>query len=308
MTDKQLILLAAGVAGFSLYLNNLFEINNLKKRSILLMTHSNDIFLDSEKIAEYREKLNSNLILQYQDSRLLEQIKLFEKDYTKEELLIMKNNLQNLKVDYKGSSFFTSGSYSQFKNEISLNPLYDTSNNSNEYKGALNHEMHHMASNLGKIGNYIICGFEQLRINNGISHIGKGLNEGYSEYLSKNNLKREDYHYKKNVDIIPLIELFYDDKKELRQSYFNADLPSVIKKFCEVADRSTIIKLIRDIDKLCFYDSNKTWFDKSEDLEIDIRIMLYDFYKKLSGYVNKENLFFEDNMLEKVYLKTRNTQ
>ena len=85
-------------------------------------------------------------------------------------------------------------------------------------------------------------------------------------------------------------------------------MPSVIKKFSEIADRNTIIKLIRDIDKLCFYDSNKTWFDKSEDLEIDIRIMLYDFYKKLSGCVNKENLFFEDNMLEKVYLKTRNTQ
>ena len=109
--------------------------------------------------------------------------------YTKEELLIMKNNLQNLKVDYTGGSFFTSGSYSQFENKISLNPLYDTSNNSNEYKGTLNHEMHHMASNLGRINNYIICGFEQLRIARGITHIGKGLSEAYTEYLSKNNSK-----------------------------------------------------------------------------------------------------------------------
>ena len=33
--------------------------------------------------------------------------------------------------------------------------------------------------------------------------------------------------------------------------------------------------------------------------------MLYDFYKKLSGCVNKENLFFEDSMIEKVYMKTK---
>ena len=64
MSDKQLILLAAGIAGFSLYLNSIFEIKNMKQRSILLMTHSDDIFLDSEKIKEYREKLNPNLILQ----------------------------------------------------------------------------------------------------------------------------------------------------------------------------------------------------------------------------------------------------
>ena len=119
MSDKQLILLAAGIAGFSLYLNSIFEIKNMKQRSILLMTHSDDIFLDSEKIKEYREKLNPNLILQHQDKKILEQIKLFERDYTKEELLIMRNNLQNLKVDYEGGSLFTSGVYGQISNKIS---------------------------------------------------------------------------------------------------------------------------------------------------------------------------------------------
>lgn len=306
MTDKQLILLATGVASFSLYLSKLFEIHNLKKRSILLITHANDIFLSSEEIAKYREELNSNPISQIQDSILLKHIRLFEKNYTKEELLIMKNNLQNLKVDYDGGSFFTNGSYSQFKNIISLNPLYDASNNSSEYQCTLNHEMHHMASNLGKIGSYIICGFEQLRVYNGISHIGKGLNEGYTEYLTKKIFKEEYYQHTKIVNIIPLIELFYDDEKELRQSYFNADLPSVIKKFSKIADRNATMKLIRDIDKLYFYDSNKTWFDKSENLEIEIRKTLYDFYKKLSCCDNKEELFFEDNMLEKVYFKTMN--
>ena len=302
MSNKELILLAAISASISLYLKNIFEIKNLKKRSILLATHSNNILLDSEKIKEYKEKLNSNLALEHQDKTIFDQLKLFEKEYTKEELLIMRNNLQNLVVDCEGS-FFLGGSYNVEKNKISLNPLYNY--NSPEYKNILNHEMHHMATGL-RIDNYIICGFEQLKFRNGISHIGKGLNEGYTEYLSKNNLKKEKYPYKKNVDLIPLIELFYDNKLELRKSYFNADLPSVIKKFSEITDRDSVIKLIKDIDKLFFYDSNKTWFDRSKELEIDIRIKLYNLYKKLSGYSNKEELFFDNSMLEKVYRKKLN--
>lgn len=302
MSNKQLILLATISASISLYLKNIFEIKNLKRRSILLTTHSKNILLDSEKIKEYKEKLNPNLILEHKNEKISEQIKLFEKAYTKEELLIMRNNLQNLIVDCEGS-FFLSGSYNVKKNKISLNPLCDY--NSPEYKNILNHEMHHMAARL-RIDDYIICGFEQLKIRNGISHIGKGLNEGYTEYLSKENLKKEKYSYKKNVDLIPLIELFYDNKLELRKSYFNADLPSVIKKFNEITDRNSAIELIKDIDKLFFYDSNKTWFDKSEELEIDIRIELYNLYKKLSGYSNKKELFFDNTMLEKIYRKKFN--
>lgn len=302
MSNKQLILLATISASVSLYLKNIFEIKNLKECSILLATHSNDILLDSEKIREYREKLNSDLALEHQDKTIFEQLKLFEKEYTKEELLIMRNNLHNLIVDYENGSFFLGGSYNVKKNKISLNPLRDY--NSPEYKEILNHEMHHMATRL-RIDDYTVCGFEQLKIRNGISHIGKGLNEGYTEYLSKDNLKKEKYQYKKNVDLIPLIELFYDNKLELRKNYFNADLPSVIKKFSEITDRNSAIELIRDIDKLFFYDSNKTWFDKSEELEIDVRIKLYNLYKKLSGYSTKEELFFDDNMLEKVYRKQK---
>lgn len=292
MSYKQSILLA--------------KFHKLKNRHELLMTHSNDIFLNSEKIKEYREKLNPNLILEHKNEKISEQIKLFEKAYTKEELLIMRNNIQDLIVDNFRSLIFIpiASAYNQYYNRIWVNPLCNTQNIDN--KKILNHEMHHMATNLGRIENYIIGGFEQHRIENQIAHIGKGLNEGYTEYLCKNNLENEKNYYKKNVDLIPLIELFYNNKLELRKSYFNADLPSVIKKFSEITDRDSAIKLIKDIDKLLFYDSNKTWFDKSEKLEIDIRIKLYNLYKKLSGYSNKEELFFDNSMLEKIYRKKLN--
>lgn len=291
MSDKQSIFLA--------------KFHNLKNRHELLKTHSNDIFLDSEKIKEYRKKINQNLTLDHENEKISEQIKLFEKAYSKEELLIMRNNIQHLIVDNFNSLIFIEavGAYNPYFNRIWLNPLYNIQNDNN--KKILNHEMHHMAANLGRIENYIICGFEQCRIENRITHIGKGLDEGYTEYLSKNNLKMEENYYKKNVDLIPLIELFYDNKLELRKSYFNADLPSVIKKFSEITDRNSAIELIRSIDKLFFYDSYKTWFDKSEELEIDVRIKLYNLYKKLSGYSNREELFFDDNMLEKVYKKQK---
>lgn len=49
MTLNQTILSIAGLGTFTLYLNNIFKIENLKNRTFLLMTHGNNI-LDSDKI------------------------------------------------------------------------------------------------------------------------------------------------------------------------------------------------------------------------------------------------------------------
>lgn len=298
---KYALLSSAAIIGISLYFNNIFNIKNYEKRTQLLMTHGNTFFLDSDQIKKYRESLNSDLVLEHNDIEIMNHIKMFNKHYSKEELLIMRNNLQKLNVNYNSGSIFSAGSYNPRSNTITLSPLLDKDDKDFKYKKALNHEVHHMSSNLGIIGNFIICGFEQIYTKNGVvRHIGKGINEGYTEYLSKNMVKSKSYSYDKIVDLIPLIELFYDDKNELRNNYFNADLPIVIKKFSGITSMEQATELIREIDRLCFYDTYKTWFDRTDEIEIDVRTKLYDYYKKYSGCLQKEDLFFTDNMLEKV--------
>ena len=67
----------------------------------------------------------------------------------------------------------------------------------------------------------------------------------------------------------------------MRKIYFNADLESLINRFCIVNSKDDSISLITDIDKLFFYDCYRSWFDKSDVLELSIRLRLLDYFEKL---------------------------
>lgn len=293
MTREQALILAASLLGGSLYLYNIDKINNILKRTILLASTGKNFFIDSENIKKQKEKLTSDIILTNINEKILEQFNLFKTTYTKEELIIFKNNLNTIKFDQNFQDYNFQGQYNPYKNAVSTNP---------ESVYVLNHEMHHVASNLGIVNGIMCTGFRQ---SSNKSEIGRGLNEGYTEYLSKIMTHKQNYGYKKTVDIIPLIEECYGNKIKLRQLYFNADLPSVIKKFEEVFTTEESLKLIIDIDKLWIHDQFPTWFNKAEILELSIRIRLYDYYKKISGNTDKELLFLDENMLEKISTKSK---
>ena len=181
INQNQNIVMALGLLAFSFCLKNAKEIRNLGKRTDLLMHHGKEIFLDTEAINQHLEKLHTTLNLTKLNDLIKEQIKLFIKTYTNDELSILKNNIENLIIDTDYVSFFNGGCYNPLKNSISINTLYDKT--SNRYLYAISHELHHMASNLGRIDKYLIDGFRQTKIENGIIHIGTGLDEAYTEYL-----------------------------------------------------------------------------------------------------------------------------
>lgn len=263
----------------------IYEIRKMNLRSI-----DNDYYIGSKRIKEEREKINENVLLKHKDKRVIDNINLFLKEYTKDELLILKKNIENLKVsNEKLDDELSQGAYDLEENKIIA------SNN------AFNHEMHHVASTLGNVDNIMICGFMQNKNVNGRNFgIGMGLNEGYTEYLSMKQTHKDHGYYKKIVNLIPLIELFFDNELDLRKNYFNADLEAVIDRFIPLTNKKEAIELIRDIDKLMFYDCFRTWFDKTDMIDLSIRLRLSDYYERLSGNKNLKELFIPNYLIEDI--------
>ena len=291
MNESQLkyLLLAAILLGFvakkkysEFYL---YEVRKMNLRSI-----DNNYYISSDRVKKERDLINSNLVLKHYDKMVMENVDLFLKQYSKEELLILKNNIQNLKVSYeKLDDELSEGAYDLEENTI-------ISSNS-----AFNHEMHHVASTLGIVDDVMISGFMQNKNVGGRNFgIGMGINEGYTEYLSTKQVGKRYMYYAKIVSLIPLIEFFYENEFDLRKDYFNADLEAVINRFSLIVGKNDSIELIRDIDKLLFYDCYRTWFDKADIIDLSIRLRLSDYYEKLSGNNNYKDLFIPEYMIDDI--------
>lgn len=265
--------------------NNLYIYQN---RQMNLKSISNNYFIGSDRIRKFREKINNNLELIHDNKMVMDNVSLFLNDYSKEELLILRKNIKTLKINNSMvNKYLFSGTYNLETNTIS------------SCESAFNHEMHHAASTLGFVDDVMVSGFMQDKEIDGKSiGIGMGLNEGYTEYLSIKQVGSDNIYYEKIVNLIPLIELFFDDPTELRKCYFSADLESFINRFLLVCSKEETISLLIDIDRLLFYDCFRTWFDKTDVIEYSIRLRLLDYYEKLSGNRNCRELFIPEYMVD----------
>lgn len=289
MNEQQLkyLFLSAVILGIIFKKNyNNFYIYQCRK--INLDSINDDYFLGSKQLASVREKIDVNNKLVHSDINVMKNIDLFVNSYSKDELLLLRNNIATLKVEKDDKIVeLYDGVYDILDNTIIAS------------NSAFNHEMHHMASSLGIVEGVKVIGFMQDKTIDGKSKgIGMGINEGYTEYLSFNQIHNDIIYYGKIVNLIPLIELFFDDKKELRKFYFNADLEALINHFSIICGRQASINLIKDIDKLMFYDSFRTWFDKTDLIELSIRLRLLDYYEKYSGNVNCRELFLSEEVAD----------
>lgn len=88
--------------------------------------------------------------------------------------------------------------------------------------------------------------------------IGKGLNEGYTELLTSRMYKMnyKITHYKNEVKIARLFELFFDDYKTMENYYFRHNLFGFISYMEKFIPHDEIIKIICDIDKINLLDSD----------------------------------------------------
>lgn len=161
-------------------------------------------------------------------------------NYTSNEnLKTVYRNLTSLKIK-KRKTLFLGG----------LGGLYDSKNNTIEYSliASLGHEFLHLASSYyNPETKEAYSGFAQ-KIDNII--IGKGLNEGYTELLASRiyNKKNKVRSYKLDVEIAKLLELFFDNPKEMEKLYFNHDLLGFVKHMEKFASKKEIVNLILEID------------------------------------------------------------
>jgi hypothetical protein len=274
-----------GVAGFCLL--NHRNILNLYDRTKDLHSLSTDVFLTSEQIArrkatirEIAENLETPVI-----PILREPLQALEQDCTKEELMILKYNLQTLKL--KRHLFSLRG----------IEGLYNGCNNQmtiiKDNLITKIHESYHAATCMTSVGGNGVMGFLQ---ENFVTkkNIGCGLNEGYTESLCK----CDQPAYSKTVALIPLIEAFYDDPSTLRGNYFDCDLPAVISYFSQIEGREKALELISIIDRLTIHQASPSWGNKACQYELMARSNLCSKYEKWSGKSHQEEQFFTKAMLD----------
>lgn len=269
----------AGSVSFAV-VYNIPEGINFARRTYELHNLSNDIFLPSEAIAKRRDEIYESVATKAMPSVpiLDDAIKEMIKKCSPEELLLLKNNLATIQVQRKHSSRWN-GTYYLDKNKMVICK-----------ESAITHELNHVASSIGIIDNFLIGGFSQ-QVCKSDKCIGVGLDEGYTESLGNQRA------YLKLVALIPLIEKFYDDKKDLRRNYFEADLPAVINHFSQIEGRQQALKVITSLDDLYVHSVFPSWGNKTQELDLMIRANLLDMYQKFSGKSNMEEEFFTPEML-----------
>ena len=214
-------------------------------------------------------------------------LKILEKHLTLEQLKLVYRNVANVKVKkMKLIDLLTiCGYYDAIKREISYN---------NER--TLTHEFLHMASS---IHNYETdVSFSGLCQWDSKTKIGVGLNEGYTELLNERIFSAENPNdvYIEEMNIARAIELFFDDKKDMMNYYFECDLPGFIKYFENFMPREEFIKLLLEIDKLSLLLCKGIPFIDTKLVNIYKKI--YEAFANSNPSIDKlkmmESIIFED--------------
>lgn len=142
--------------------------------------------------------------------------------------------------------------------------IYENAKNTTLY-----HELLHVASSNPK---YCSTGFKIILKQGGI--FGNGLNEGYTELLNNRffGVKSSSYLYLQKL--AQLIENFYENKEEMINDYFHANIFNLIKEMLKSMTLEEIIDILVDMDYLIETNSE----DYIEYLKIKKKII--DIYNR----------------------------
>ena len=159
-------------------------------------------------------------------------------------------------------------------NSLHLNGYYDVVKSEFFYKNncVKCHEFLHLASSFHDfINNISYSGLSQW---DSKGRIGIGLDEGYTELLNERFFSDTFYvdAYIDEVNIVRMLELFFDDYKDMMNYYFECDLPGFIRYFERFISREEFIKLLLEIDKFSFCAMYDLPFCNSQLVNIYIKI------------------------------------
>ncbi len=210
---------------------------------------NNHVNFDADKIAA----------TQFKDS-ISKFAEVMIKNFSPKDLVAFYNNINNLKVSAK-KSINEMGVYRGDLNRIIINPN-NASNNTTF------HELFHMSSSIYK-DHVIYYGFSQCQTKPNIIKIGIGLNEGYTELLTKryfgddNGKARNPYIYQ--TVISSLIEEIVG-KEKMESLYLNANLRGLIDEMKQYISEDEIMKFISSMDFITSYMYDKKIGSSKNDM------------------------------------------
>ena len=148
------------------------------------------------------------------------------------------------------------GEYNEYENTIYISiPSSEEYQVNSQVRDTLFHELLHVAStNVNKK----YSGFDHQVNITGTKKIGRGINEGYTEYLLlKYFTPNHTYnYYNEEVRITKELEKIIG-KEKMIDYYFTGNLYKLIKDLSKNNEYSQIIDLIKDIDYLALRDKEK---------------------------------------------------
>lgn len=217
---------------------------------------NNDYSIDYNRINESR----------YNES-LINFIQTIEKNFSKSNLNIFYNNINNLSISKNFLVLLIggSGAYNAKKNNIKL-----------VTSGSLYHELFHMASSYdNKQTGDAFCGFYQTskRL---YDNIGYGLNEGYTQLLTERyfgcNNNEASYSFEQKIagEVEKLV-----GKEKMESFYLKADLKGIIMELSKYASLSDIMKFICLLD-LVSKHSSEIFIFKNKKMQQSV-YFIYDF-------------------------------
>ncbi len=124
---------------------------------------------------------------------------------------------------------------------------YNTEKNTLDYsiEGSIEHEFLHLASSFCDYNNNIKqCGF--INYNSSLT-IGRSLNEGYTDFLSREIFNKKTKFYNDEVRIAHFLQLLIG-KEQMDNFYFNNDLKGLVTFLSNYINENEVIKLIMNMD------------------------------------------------------------
>lgn len=204
-------------------------------------------------------------------------------DYTsKENLTTIYRNLISLKIKKRPTLLL-----------MGLGGSYNSKNNTIKYSlaSSLGHEFLHLASSYYDSQTRMdYSGFEQKE---NAFIIGRGLNEGYTELLASRiyNKNNKVQTYKLEVQIAKLMELFFDNPKDMEKFYFNHDLLGFVKYMEQFATSKEIVNILHEIDKIHHRSSMITFNPFKLYDSIKIQLKLYKLFISKNKDIEKLKQF-----------------
>lgn len=295
---------------------------SIKYKLVQKNFYTNCKVISKPEVFNKQNKIYNSQMISKEVSDIINKIySALETEVSKESMQIVRNNLSSIKersgyLESIRLSFLNGGGeYKPTNHTISKNYFLtkkDTIIRGKQVESKkllqkiLSHELIHAAS-AHKNKNKIIVGFNQNNMLRQGSNIGRGINEGYTDYISnkyivdKNlNIKGMDAGYNYEILIAQIVELIIG-KEKMMNMFFQGDLEGLIKELSKYQDELKVKQFIVDLDTISFAKSNIISKNDSElimTLYNRINIFLYNaFSNKADSQINQKELdkYLEDS-------------